>query len=114
MALEYIEAYRHGGNSELAVYVDSDRPQFIAQEFAEMLQRADMLPDAAPELQKFLLDYPAAPRAKGLEDYFYWSEAAFGLKPVFRLNHVAVHPVSQSLGTKYLIATFRRPWNCGR
>lgn len=105
MALEYIEAYRHGGNRELAVYVDSDRPQFIAQEFAEMLQRADMLPEAAPELRTFLLDYPAAPRVKGLEDYFYWSEAAFGLKPVFRLNHVAVHPMPPSQGTKYVIAT---------
>lgn len=112
MALDYIEAYRRGGNNELAIYVDSDRPQFIAQEFEDMLKRFDMLPDPDPELKKFLLDYPTAPRAKGSEDFFYWSEAAFGLKPVFRLNHVAIHPLDvlpQREGapsaTKYIIAT---------
>jgi hypothetical protein len=103
MALEYIQAYQHGGNSELAVYVDSDRPQFIAQEFEDMLKRFDMLPDPDPELKRFLLEYPSAPRAKGAEDFFYWSEAAFGLKPVFRLNHVAIHPLGAL--TKYIVAT---------
>lgn len=105
MALDYVEAYRKGGNQELAVYVDSDRPQFIAQEFADMVKRASLLPGRIPELAEFLVNYPVAARAKGVEDFYYWSEAAFGLKPVFRLNHVVIHPGNAATGTRYAIAT---------
>jgi hypothetical protein len=97
-SLEYIEAYRAGGNAELAIYLDSDRPQFIATEFAEMVATARLWPDALRPLTDFLLGYPTAARPNGTQDFFYWSLAEFGLKPVLRLNHVVVFPTGRSSG----------------
>jgi hypothetical protein len=104
-ALEYVNAYREGGNAELAVYLDTERPQFIAREFDDMIrQRASQLPDVLPGLADYLSAYPGGPRPAGLEDFFYWSLADFGLKPVFRLNHVVVVPFPEG-ATRYAIAT---------
>jgi hypothetical protein len=104
MSLGYIEAYRRGGNAELAVYRDSERPQFIAAEFADMVARAGVWPDALGPLNSYLLGYPAAPAPPGARDFFYWSLAEFGLKPVIRLNHVVVFPTGQSAGLQYVVA----------
>ena len=35
-AFAYVQAYRNGGNEELAIYSDASRPTFVAQEFAYM------------------------------------------------------------------------------
>ena len=104
-AFDYVEAYRRGGNTELATYVDTDRPRFVAEEFADMVKRSDMLPDHLSSLTAFLMGYPTAPRHKGTDDFYYWSVADFGLKPVFRLNHVVIHPVPPGTTTLYAIAT---------
>lgn len=105
LALDYVTAYRHGGNAELAVYRDTARPQFIAHEFDDMVkQRASHLPAALPGLADYLSAYPRGSKPEGLEEFFYWSMADFGLKPVFRLNHlVIVAHVGDT--TRYLIAT---------
>lgn len=103
-AFDYVNAYRQGGNGELAVYRDTERPLFIAREFSDMVARTSQLPDALPELASVLQSYPAGRRPAGYEDFFYWSVAAFGLKPVFRLNHVVV--VKPAAGpTRFATAT---------
>ena len=104
MSLDYIEAYRRGGNAELAVYRDSGRPQFIAAEFADMVSRAGVWPDVLGPLNAYLLGYPAVPAPPGARDFFYWSLAEFGLKPVIRLNHVVVFPTGRSAGLQYVVA----------
>ncbi len=103
-ALEYVEAYRRGGNRELAIYRDTERPQFIAQEFADMVARTSLLPEWLPELAALLLNYPSGDRPPGFEELFYWSVSDFGLKPVFRLNHmVIIRPTTGA--TVYAVAT---------
>lgn len=104
-AFEYLEAYRTGGNEALAVYTDRERPLFVAQEFADMVKRAGQLPDVAPELSAYLLGHPATPRPPGAEDFYYWSEADFGLKPVFRINFVVIQRPTTTGETRYTIAT---------
>ena len=39
-AFEYVESYRRGGNTELAVYRDKKRPTFIAKEFRGLLENS--------------------------------------------------------------------------
>ena len=104
-ALEYVEAYRQGGNEALAVYTDRERPLSVAQEFADMVRRTSQLPDVMPELADHLLGHPTAPRPKDAEDFYYWSVADFGLKPVFRLNYVVIHRPQSPIATRYAIAT---------
>jgi hypothetical protein len=103
-ALEYVVAYQKGGNRELAVYRDTDRPQFIAQEFDELIGRVRDMPGPLPALADYLVQYPGVAPAPGVEDFFYWSLAEFGLKPVVRINHVVIYPVPSG-PTRYAIAT---------
>ena len=103
-SLDYVLAYRKGGNQELAVYLDSDRPQFIAREFEEMIGRVDLWPDVLPPLAKYLRGYPTAARPRLTSDFFYWSMAEFGLKPVFRINHVVVYGTGRTSGPLHVVA----------
>jgi hypothetical protein len=104
LALAYVEAYQRGGNAELAVYLDADRPQFIAAEFAGLVTRARMWPEVLRTLYDYLLRYPATPAPANAKDFFYWSMAEFGLKPVLRINHVVVFPTGQPAGVLSVVA----------
>ena len=103
-SLDYVLAYRKNGDRSLAVYLDSEKPQSIAREFEEMTGRADRWPDALTPLAKYFRGYPAAPRSRQTSDFFYWSLAEFGLKPVFRINHVVVHGTGRKSGLLHLVA----------
>lgn len=104
-AFEYLTAYRRGGNAELAVYADKDRPTFVAAEFADLVRRSSRLPNVLPELATYLLEYPRAARSPAVEDIFYWSEVDFGLKPVFRINHLVIHEAAGTPGPRYAVVT---------
>jgi hypothetical protein len=103
-ALEYVTAYRQGGNKQLAVYRDADDPVFVANEFRSMIERAPALV-AMPDLLRYLLEYPSA--TLGSSDFFYWQEAQFGLKPTIRINHFIIQdrPESTVIASKMLYAS---------
>lgn len=104
-AFEYLTAYRRGGNAELAVYADKDRPTFVAAEFADLVRRSSRLPNVLPELATYLLEYPKPTMSRAVEDIFYWSEVDFGLKPVFRINHLVIHEAAGTPGPRYAVVT---------
>lgn len=104
MAIAYIDQYRAGGNRALAVYRDAPHPIDIAREFADMVRRSSSLTASLPEVSAYLLQYPQG-RPASVEDFFYWSLAEFGLKPVVRLNHVVIHPTGRPSGLQYAITT---------
>ena len=63
LALEYVTGYLEGGNSRLAQYRDAERPTFVAQEFAAMVNRdavADQLPDRPEDVPPRLPEGDAA------------------------------------------------------
>jgi hypothetical protein len=103
MGVEYIQRYRTGGNASLAVYQDAARPISVAGEFEDMVSRSSGL-KTVPEVAAYLLQYPRA-RPSGVQDFFYWSLAEFGLKPVLRLNHVVIHQTRRPSGLQYAITT---------
>ena len=103
MAVDYIGRYRSGGNASLPVYQDDERPVSVAGEFDDMVHRLPGL-SAIPEVTTYLLQYPSA-RPAGVQDFFYWSLAEFGLKPVLRLNHVVIHSTRPASGLLYAITT---------
>ena len=69
-----------------------------------MVGRADLWPDALTPLTKYFRDYPTASRPRLTSDFFYWSLAEFGLKPVYRLNHVVVHGTGSASGLLHVVA----------
>ena len=103
-SLDYVLAYRKGGNQKLAVYLDSDKPQSVGREFEEMIGRADLWPHALTPLAEYFRGYPTAARPRQTSEFFYWSLAEFGLKPVFRINHVVVHGTGRTSGLLHVVA----------
>jgi hypothetical protein len=103
-ALEYVHAYRRGGNAAMAVYADRARPLCVAREFTEMVQRLGVLQRPLAPLTAILLEYPRRSAPPG-NDFFYWSLADFGLKPVFRVNHVVIQPLTDAGPARFAVAT---------
>jgi hypothetical protein len=103
MVLELIRAYRRGGNEALGVYRDKDHPARVAEQFEAMVGRSSALPDVAPELRRYLLDYPDAD-LPGADSFFYWEKVNFGLKPTIRVNHGVVYRSPSRSGDVSVIA----------
>lgn len=89
LALNYVNGYLHGGNSELAVYRDSSRPRFVAREFESMLAGMPELTNEMPNVRRYLLEYPKT-SLPGATSFLYWQETEFGLKPTIRISHLTI------------------------
>jgi hypothetical protein len=89
MALEALQQYIAGGNQSLGTYRDKKHPTAVAETFASMLGRSKALPVYLPELDRYLLDYPAAPSGQ-IQSQFYWEKINFGLKPTLRIVQAIV------------------------
>ncbi len=96
MALEVVQRYRDRGNSALGSYYDTERPFDVDAQLMSLLGRSVALPAYLPELNRYLLDYPATPLTS-IETVFYWERVKFGLKPTLRLNHAIAY---RSIGPK--------------
>jgi hypothetical protein len=94
MALEYVTAYQHGGNKELAIYRSRKHPASVAEEFAAMIGEMPLLQQREPALRQYLLDYPKA-QLPNATSFFYWHQVDFGLKPTIRINHVVITETPQ-------------------
>ena len=90
MVLRLLRTYQAGGHRALGDYRDKQHPARVGEEFETMIGRASVLPDALPDLRRYLLEYPhaALPNA---ESFFYWEKVDFGLKPTIRVNHGVVY-----------------------
>jgi len=89
LALEYVTGYLDGGNVRLAAYRDAERPTFVAQEFAAMIDRMPEMTNYLPGLKTYLLDFPRV-RLPDAESFLYWQNVKFGLKPTIRINHLTI------------------------
>jgi hypothetical protein len=89
MALEALRQYIHGGNEALGTYRDKKHPTAVAETFASLLSRSKALPVYLPELDRYLLDYPAASSGQ-TQSQFYWEKVNFGLKPTLRIVQAIV------------------------
>ena len=85
-------------------YRDKKRPTYLAKEFKGMLENSSFLYEYFPEFHDYLLDYPKA-ELPGGTDFFYWSMNEFGLKPLFRMNHVVIYPLGEGHNAGVAIAS---------
>ncbi len=92
--LDYLKGYLEHGDSALGEYHDKNQPLRIADAFGELLENSAFLFEYAPELHKYLKDFPKGALAD-VEDFFYWSEEQYGLKPVLNLFHITIYQRKQ-------------------
>jgi hypothetical protein len=106
LALKYVNGYREGGNANLGVHRDKDRPTFVANEFRSMIERLPRLAAELPDLTRYLLEYPNATLANST-DFLYWQETQFGLRPTIRISHLVIQerPNQTVVASKMLYAS---------
>lgn len=106
LALEYVKAYPKGGDRQLAVYRDSSRPSFVAQEFRSMVDRMPTLTEFMPDLRRYLLEYPKV-QLPDSTSFLYWQDVQFGLKPMLPICHLTIRegPDDTVVATKMLYAS---------
>jgi hypothetical protein len=103
MALDALLRYKQGGNAALGTYRDKSHPAAVAETFQSLLSRSRALPVYLPELDRYLLDYPAA-NASNIESQFYWEKVNFGLKPTLRIVQAVVYRGTQPTEPAYAVA----------
>lgn len=102
--VDYLNRYRRDGDAALAVYYDTPSPFSVAQGMKELVGGLTFASAKVPDLIRYLREYPkSAP--PDTEEFFYWQEAAFGLKPVVRTSHVVIQKLPRPDGPHYVIAS---------
>lgn len=101
--VEFMRAYREGGNASLGILHDKQRPLLVKEQFDDMVATSNV-PAYLPSLHRFLKDYPEA-SLPGSEEVFYWSQVDFGLKPVIRLNHMVIYQPEELQDVRYAVAS---------
>lgn len=89
LAFDYVTGYLEGGNERLAVYRDRGRPTSVAGEFRNMVAQMPELTVYAPDLRRYLIDFPAV-TLPNATSFLYWQETEFGLKPTIRISHLTI------------------------
>ena len=95
--IAYLDNYRQNGDSALAVYYDTESPYSVAECLHSLIGSETRIDKVVPQLVRFATEYPAN-RPPNTEDFFYWQEAAFGLKHVLRTEHVIIQQLSAAAG----------------
>lgn len=103
MALELVRRYSQGGNAALGAYRDKKHPAIVADTFQSLVSRSKALPVYLPELDRYLLEYPAA-KSENIESQFYWEKVNFGLKPTLRIVQAIVYRGTTATDPAYAIA----------
>jgi len=77
----------------------------VATHADALIEGEGPLPEAVPDLLRYLRSYPSDPPA-GAEDFLYWTVVNFGLKDTVRVNHVTIYPLEdRATGATHAIAT---------
>src|ERR1700747_3409522 len=103
MALVALQRYMQGGDAALGTYRDKDHPAEVAEVFRSLLSRSKALPVYLPDLDRYLLDYPAA-ESENIQSELYWEKVNFGLKPTLRMVQAIVYRGPHSTDPAYAIA----------
>jgi hypothetical protein len=101
---EYVSSYTELGHESMIVYDDKKPSQSSANEFMRLLAASPFLGDYAPELQEYLSHFPKYHPTE-IEDFLYWSEEKFGLKPVLSITHVVMSERKNLASSWHFIAS---------
>lgn len=103
--LDYVRAYLKDGNAALVEYGDRPYPQRMADEVRSMIDQSPHLLESAPDLFKYLSEFPRI-QLPDAEDFIYWSkEEVGGFKAVLGLTHVSVDKQKTENSSQIVIAS---------
>lgn len=89
VALETLRAYQRGGHRALSPYEDRRPATHPSTEYTRLLATAEYMPAPLAAVRHALNGFPHQP-AKGVRDQFFWTVMDYGMKPTFRMSHMAI------------------------
>lgn len=89
MALETLKAYLRGGHRALPPYEDRRPATQPSTEYTRLLASAEYMPAPLAAVRHAVNGFPDQP-AKGVRDQFFWTVMDYGMKPTFRMSHMAI------------------------
>jgi hypothetical protein len=104
MLVDYVKSYLEGGNEALTTYNDQEIPVSVEQQSRELRQESPYLFEYVPEFHEYLEQYPRV-QLSGVEDFIYWSQEDFGLKPTTTLTHVSIYERVPQSRPRIIMAT---------
>ncbi len=102
--LDYVTAYLKEGDAALGEYDDQKDPLRIADAFQGVLQNSPYLREYVPELYSYLQKFPKG-ELPHVENFIYWSNEEFGLRPVINIYHVTIYTRHQPDSTDIFITS---------
>ena len=107
--VDYVKKYTEQGDAALVTYNDQSQPLSLAKQWQGLLAGSAYLHDYAPQLARFLRDYPRA-TLSGSQDFIQWTKADWGMKPVISVSHIVMYkdpakPDRLSVATKQIYAS---------
>lgn len=90
MALEELIQYQKEGDVALGTYYDKQQPLVVVGQFDFLLHQWPSLSHYLPDLEQYLIAYPAA-QLMNAENFFFWEKVKFGLKPTLRVNQMVIY-----------------------
>lgn len=104
MLVEYVNAYIEQGDPALVDYHDKRVPVRLAGEFRSLLRTSPYLSEYAPELFRYLAEFPRE-KPQGVEEFIYWSKERVSHKPVISITHVMIYKVTRGNTDSVVIAS---------
>ncbi len=102
--LDYVAAYLQKGDAALGEYDDQEDPLRIADAFEGVFRNSPYLREYVPELYTYLQKFPQG-KLPHVENFIYWSNEEFGLRPVINIYHVTIYTRQQSDSTDIFITS---------
>jgi hypothetical protein len=101
--LKHLLAYQGGGDPFLLTYNDKSTPTDVSKDFQFVLNFSKALPQYLPAFSSYLLNYPNGKPAN-VDNWFYWANVKFGLKPTLRVVQVVTQTGGAQDDIAYAIA----------
>lgn len=89
IGLETFRAYQRGGHRALSPYEDRRPPTSPSDEYSRLLGSTEFLPAPLSALRDAMNRFPHQP-VNGVNNLFMWALMDYGMKPTFRLSHMAI------------------------
>jgi hypothetical protein len=92
MLAEYASNYLAKGAGSLGEYNNRRKPVRLAETHRRLLDRSLFINEFAPDLYKFIANFPGA-ELQGVESDLFWSTVDFGLNPTTTISHTVAYTV---------------------
>ena len=87
--VDYVNDYQARGNAALVAYEDRSAPIALAARSTALFAESDALAPLS-DVASYFTKYRSLPLPPEAEEFFYWQQLTFGMKPVTRVNHVVM------------------------